>query len=220
VESCHDEHPLSETSLIFRSAEDDLAHNGLDTGRAAADPYTGYAVVWPRKGTHPVARRRLALSPERMEERAWAVQKEILPEATFPDVVIERARGYNPDGSWRGLWKARVSDQRDGILFAAVWEDATGELVQFSRSIADQPHSDSPDAAIRSEAMAVEAAKSWLKRLSPVPHRQWQMATEVMRLKENWTVSLACPDGRMLIHMEAATNKPTYLLFRPKRAGK
>jgi hypothetical protein len=156
-------------------------------------------------------------SPERMEERAWAVQKEILPEATSPSIVMERNEALNPDGSWRGLWKAHVSDLRDGFLFMAVWEDATGELVQFSwRSAIGETASDGPGNAIRSEATAIKAAKAWMKRLSP---RQWQAATQVKRGREDWIVYLVCPDGRMMVQMESATSKPTYLSFRPKRPG-
>jgi hypothetical protein len=153
-------------------------------------------------------------SAAHMEERAYAIQNVILPEAVSPCVSVERGEAYNPDGSWRGLWSARVSDQH-GFLFTVVWEDATGELLQFSRTKANQPRSDCRDVALRSAAEAVQAAKNWIGKLSPISDQHWR-ASETAKLGgAYWRTYLVSPDGRMLVQMEAATGKPTYLAFRP-----
>jgi hypothetical protein len=153
-------------------------------------------------------------SPAHMEERARVVRNVILPEAASSRVVVEAVEGYNADGSWRGMWKANVLDRRDVFLFTATWEDTTGELIQLSRSINGPSPAVSPETMLRSSAEAAEGAQTWMGKLNFVSRRPWKVES-TGRQGSCWRVYLTCPDGRMLVQMDAKTGRPAYLSFRP-----
>jgi hypothetical protein len=155
-----------------------------------------------------------------MEERTRVVRNVILPEVGASRIVVEMLEGYNADGSWRGMWKANVFDRHDGFLLTATWEDATGELIQLSRSTrstgggrggsSDVSHKDT----LQSSMEAGECAREWMGKLGSVRRRSWKVE-EPGREGTCWRVYLSCPEGRMLIQMEAKTGRPIYLSFRP-----
>lgn len=157
------------------------------------------------------------LSAAQVAEQARAIQNVMLPEAVVLQIAVEPEEGTNRDGSWRGLWRSNVHVSQ-GLLFAAVWEDATGVLVQFSRTSVSPSPPRGWDSALKSEAAAEQAAKNWVSKLYSTKAEDWHPSETKKLGTAYWRTSFVGPEGRLLVELEAATGKPTYLAFRSIRS--
>lgn len=177
-----------------------------------------FSLLWPGSNRErPRARAGWCLSAAGVTERASALQKLIEPEAVVSQITLEQEEGVSRDGSWRGLWRSNVCDSH-GYLFAAVWEDTTGELVMFNRTFTRSAPLRNGANILQSEAAAEQAAKNWLGKLYPTKTADWRPLETKTSGIGYWRTAFVGPEGRLLIELEAATGTPTYFVFRSRRS--